>query len=271
MALDVTAIVMSRNEIENIEATVRALAFCHEVVVVDSLSVDGTREMAERCGARVVDFDWDGAYPKKKQWSLENCGIETDWVLFVDADEQPTKQLANEIPDLIRNSPFVAFDIPLEYWFRGKRIRHGRKISKRSLLRVGKCHFPVIDDLKVPHMWEVEGHYQPIADGPVGTATGLLQHRDQDPLYDWFARHNRYSEWEAYLRLNPQTAKSVRAARSSEGQIFDRLPFKPIILVAYSLLLRGGFRDGLAGFDYAIAQAFYQWQVSVKVRESRKP
>ena len=86
--IPVSVIVMTKNEEANIRACLAPMARFAEIFVVDSNSVDGTAAIATEMGARVVRFTWNGRYPKKKQWCLENLPFGYDWVLYVDADEQ---------------------------------------------------------------------------------------------------------------------------------------------------------------------------------------
>jgi hypothetical protein len=87
-------------------------------------------------------------------------------------------------------------------------------------------------------------------------------------LFDYFARHNRYSEWEAYLRAHPSVGRQVARARTSGGRLFQRVPFKPLVFFLYSYVAKAGWRDGRAGFHYAVAHAFYFWQIVVKTAET---
>jgi glycosyltransferase involved in cell wall biosynthesis len=263
--LPIGVIVMTKNEELAIEHCLQSVQQLAEVFVVDSGSEDETRKLAEQLGAHVVDFNWDGRYPKKKQWSLENCSFTGDWVLYLDADEMVSPELLRELQRLdLANSSHAAFQIPLDYVFLNKRMRHGHKVVKTALVNRHKCRFPVMDDLGVTQMGEVEGHYQPLVDGSVGKLRSTIVHHDREPLFHYFERHNRYSDWEAALRDNRSARAEVAKARSGRGQLFDRLPGKPLLFVIYSLLLRGGWRDGRAGVHYAIALAFYFWQIGVK-------
>jgi glycosyltransferase involved in cell wall biosynthesis len=266
----ISAVVLAKDEARGIEACVVRLAAFDEVVVVDSHSTDGTPELAERAGARVVQFSWDGRYPKKKQWSLDHAELRNDWVLLLDADEAPTAALVEEIRELLpelESRRFGAYDIRLRYKFAGKFLKHGHRVVKRSLLDRTAARFPEVNDLAAPGIREVEGHYQPQTDVAVGALRGQIEHDDRDPVASWFDRHNRYSGWEAHLRADSAARSEVAAKRSSKGQLFDRVPFKPLAFFAYSYVLRGGFLDGRAGFDYAVALSTYYWQIGVKYRE----
>lgn len=267
---NISVIILTKNEEKGISQTLSNLNLFDDVVVVDSNSTDATPEIVNQSGVRLVNFSWDGNYPKKKQWALENCNVKNDWVLLLDADEYPSRSLLLELEQLqstLATSKFGAFDINLSYKFSGKFLRFGHKVTKRSLLHRGRAVFPEIGDLGAPGIREVEGHYQPIVSAEVGKLKGSLIHDDKDPVSSWFERHNRYSDWEAYLRRSRALRLSVASKRTLKGRIFDRVPFKPLMFFVYSYLLRFGFLDGKAGFDYAFCLSFYYWQISLKVRE----
>jgi glycosyltransferase involved in cell wall biosynthesis len=269
-ALPISVIVLTKNEELAIRQCLDSLRPFAEVFVVDSGSTDATVRLASAQGARVVQFEWNGQYPKKKQWALKSLPFSTQWVLYVDADEIVTDELVAELGALdLDRAAHSAFSLDLDYVFMGRRLRHGHKVEKKALLRIGANEFPQVDDLGATNMWEVEGHYQPLTNGSVGRLTSTLIHHDREPLFHYFERHNRYSDWEAHLRTSPGEKRSVAEARSRQGKLFDRAPGKPVLFFAYSYLLRAGFRDGLPGFNYALAQAFYYWQVYVKVKDLR--
>lgn len=266
--IPVSVVVMTKNEERVLRHTLASVVGFDQVFVVDSHSDDETCAIAKSMQAEVVQFTWDGRYPKKKEWSLLNLPFRNDWVLYLDADELVTPALAAEIRAMTAaGTPHAAFDVELDYYFLGRLLRHGHKVTKRVLLRRAQVTWPHVDDLNVSTMWEVEGHYQPLVAGTVGQLAGRLEHNDRDPLFDYFARHNRYSDWEAHLLERRELADSVRAARSERGQRYAHLPFKPAAFFAYSYLARRGFLDGRAGFHYAVAHAFYFWQIGVKRAE----
>src|SRR5271157_5190970 len=93
----VSVIVPVKNEAENLKRCLPALAWADEVFVVDSQSTDETQRVAERLGARVVQFHFNGRYPKKKNWALDSLPLRNEWVLIVDADEVVVPELAEEI------------------------------------------------------------------------------------------------------------------------------------------------------------------------------
>src|SRR5450432_747963 len=115
--IPVSVLVPVKNEIANIRECLRSLEFADEVVVVDSASTDGTVAVAEEMGARVVQFHWDGKFPRKKNWALEHVPWRHDWVLIVDADERIPPELAREIGDAIQRPGWDGFFLNRRFWF----------------------------------------------------------------------------------------------------------------------------------------------------------
>lgn len=270
---NISVVILTKNEQVGLGHTLQKLEAFQDVVVVDSDSTDETVAIAKSFGARVVNFKWDQKYPKKKQWSLDNSGVKNTWVLLLDADEFPDTNLLDELRHLdseIMTSQFAAYDIRLSYMFSGRYLKYGHVVTKRSLLDRTKVRFPVIDDLNAPGIREVEGHYQPQTEDRISHLKGRLVHEDRDPVSSWFERHNRYSDWEVYLRTHPGLRSEVASARTNKGRLFDKVPGKSALFFLYSFVFRLGFLDGRAGLDYAIALSHYYWQIELKYRESSR-
>jgi glycosyltransferase involved in cell wall biosynthesis len=273
--IPVSVVVMTKNEERNIAKCLRSLSRFDEVFVVDSNSEDRTREIAKDMGAEVVRFAWNGKYPKKKQWCLENLPFRHDWVLYVDADEEPYPETAEEMFQLINKGPrHNGYLAGYDYVFAGKVLKHGHRIYKLVLFNRHKGRFLDYDDLNVANMWEVEGHYQPKIEGATGVLKNSMLHEDHDTLYKYFVRHNRYSDWEAVVRTKNALLSSEETQpvmRRVLKRIFHILPLKGLLAFVHSYLLKLGFLDGRAGFHYALARGFYYWQVGMKIRETKQP
>ncbi len=93
----VSVIIPTLNEASNLPRCLDHLQWADEVVVVDSGSTDETASIAKAYGAKVIDFRWNGQWPKKKNWTLQNADLKHEWILIVDADEWITPELAQEI------------------------------------------------------------------------------------------------------------------------------------------------------------------------------
>ncbi len=275
--IEITVIVFTKNEALNICDCIQALKDFSEVIVVDSMSEDGTESLATELGAKVVNFRWDGQYPKKRQWSLENISFKNKWIMFVDADERIAPNFLNELRAFILNSSdrFVAGSIPIEYFFAGQRLKHGQSLRKTVLMRPDSVQYPIVDDLKASGMGELEGHYQPTVRGSVFRFKSGLIHNDKDPISTWMSRHIRYAAWEAHLISSISTKSQVDKLKGTSASFFHKLPFRPLNFFIYSYVFKLGFLDGRAGFDYAFGKSWYYWLSGVIAREEmqnvRKP
>jgi glycosyltransferase involved in cell wall biosynthesis len=272
--IPVTAIVMAKNEERNLAKCLRSVSRFSQVVVVDSNSTDATRSIAESLGADVLLFSWNGRYPKKKQWCLENVPFHHSWVIYVDADEELMAELVNEIELLLSDGPqHAGYFVGLDYHFHGQILRHGHRVYKLVMFDRTRGRFEDYDDLDATNMWEVEGHYQPQIDGTTGILRGRIVHDDHDSLFHYFERHNRYSDWEAVLRNKgclPREGEPQPGARGMLKRVFARMPCKGVSAGIYSYFFRLGFLDGRAGLQFAISRGFYYWQVGLKQEELRR-
>ena len=271
----VSVVVMTRNEETNIAKCLQSLIDCAEVFVVDSGSTDRTCQVAEEYGAKVVQFKWNGTYPKKKQWCLNNLPFAYLWVLFVDADEELYRETIDEIADLLSRGPrHAGYFVWSDYVFSGKKLHYGHKLCKLILFARERGRFLDCDDLDVANMWEVEGHYQPIIEGTVGCLRNGMLHNDQKSLFQFIDKLNKYSDWEAALilrnarRVNGQA--TVGACRKLLQTVADRIPFKGAAMFLYSYIFQLGFLDGRPGFEYAAALGMYHTMISIKCAQGRR-
>lgn len=270
--LAVSAVIFTKNESANIIQCIESLNEFSEICVIDSFSTDQTKQLALNLGVRVIDFEWNGQYPKKRQWSLEQVKYKNEWILFIDADERVTQSFIDELKHFLTYSKegYSAASIPIDYYFAGKRIKYGQKPRKTVLLRLDKARFPVIDDLTADGMGELEGHYQPMIAGKTKKFRKSISHNDNDPISTWMFRHINYAKWEAHLLMNPQAKIQVDSSKSGFSAWFHKLPLRHLIFFLYSYFLRFGFLDGRVGFDYAFAKSWYYWLSDVIAREETK-
>ena len=129
----VTALLAVKNEEANIARCLAGLTRAERVIVLDSQSTDRTAEIAKAAGAEVVQFDYRGGYPKKRQWALDTLDIRTDWVLLLDADEFAPPKLWDEIAAAITiPSSFCGYFIVKGFHFLGRRFRFGGFFVRRG-------------------------------------------------------------------------------------------------------------------------------------------
>lgn len=265
-------VVMTRNSAAVLEECLASVRGLGPVWVVDSASTDDTAGIAARHGAQLIPFRWNGQYPKKKQWCLENLPFIGRWVLFLDSDERLTPDIAEAIRAALAAPPagVAAYYLRAEPVFLGQRLRHGRLHEKIALMDRNRAFFPPCADIGAEVGWEVEGHYQPELDGRAGRLKGRLFHIVGPDLSTAFARHNGYSDWAAAApvgRQMPALRQGEPWRRRFAKAVLEHSGFAPLLAFADSYLLRLGFLDGAAGLHYALFRGFYYWQIAVKRRE----
>ena len=263
MKIPVSVIVVTKNEEMNIKRCLEALDDFAQIIVVDSRSQDRTCDIARSCGAQIIDFDWDGAYPKKRQWCLDQVNTGHEWILFIDADEVMTPLLATAIKECLSEDTdnYAGFFIEGRYIWQGHVLKYGLTNNKIALIHKARMGFPVIDDLDIEGMDEIEGHYQPVIIGDdksymVGQCARFLEHHIND-RDSWLARHQRYARWEAGMNQRKSWPQDPRAVRQCLKQIFRRLPFRHVAAFLHSYIFKMGFLDGKPGYDFAKSRAVY--------------
>lgn len=262
--IPVSVVVVTRNEAVRLPLCLGALRDFSDVWVVDSGSEDETCNIARDAGAKVQQFVWDGAYPKKRGWCLAHLELAYDWVFFVDADEVVTADLVDEIAalDLGAEVDAAGYFIKGRYIWDGRMLRFGLCNNKLALFDRRRVEFPVIDDLGLPGMGEIEGHYQPVLKAGymgarIGQLRGFLQHNACDDKADWEARHLRYAAWEAGMNARRAWPDDPVVWRRIVKRVFRALPFRGAFAFVHCYVWKLGVLDGARGFDFAVSRGRY--------------
>mgnify|MGYP001163700853 CR=1 FL=1 len=264
--IPITVIIVTKNAADHIAACLAPLSAFAQVLVVDSYSEDNTVEIAQQKGATSVLYQWNGKYPKKRQWCLDELDIQHDWVFFVDADEVLTSDLIQEIRCMFHAdaSPDEAgFFVCGEYIWNGRRLRFGLKNNKIALFHRKRMKFPVVDDLDCTGMGEIEGHYQPICIDPayhgIGQLTHVLLHDACRDQMSWLRRHRRYAAWEICMNKKYAWPEDPVMYRQWLKRFLRSNPLRPEIAFVHSYILKCGFMDGKAGLVFAVSRwRYYQ-------------
>ncbi len=276
----VSALVPMLNEEANIVACLQSLQFCDEIWVVDSHSRDRSAALAEQLGARVVQFDYRRGGPKKKNWALENLPFKHSWVLILDCDERTTPELEMEIRAAVAQPDGRAgFHLNRRVYFLGRWLRHCWYPSWN--LRLFQHRLGRYERLESGHLetGDNEVHEHVLLDGSAGFLKNDLLHYDYRSLHHFIERHNRYSTWEAEHRLRQRLGQDAGLKPSLRGDplqrrrwlknLFLRLPFKPLARFLYTYFWRRGFLDGYPGFLISAYMAIYEFEIGMKMYESR--
>jgi glycosyltransferase involved in cell wall biosynthesis len=282
--IPVSVLIPGKNEEQNLPACLESVAPADEVFLVDSQSEDRSVEIAKNHGANIVQFYFNGSWPKKKNWSLENLPFRNEWVLIVDCDERITPQLWEEIATAIKNSEYQGYYLNRKVFFLGKWIRFGGKYPDWNL-RLFKHKLGRYENLNtenIANTGDNEVHEHVILEGKVGYLKEDMLHIDFRDIYQWLARHNRYSNWEARVYYNLLTGKNQSGTIGANlfgdavqrkrflKKIWIRLPFKPTLRFILFYFIRLGFLDGVPGYIYGRLLSQYEYQIGVKLYELRK-
>ena len=274
----ISVLIPVRNEIRNLSDCLATVAWSDDVVVVDSGSTDGTVELASQKGARVVQFQWDKKFPKKKNWALEQVPWKHEWVLILDADERITPELALEMQQAIKNPDADGYFINRRFIFLGKWIRHcgyypswNLRLFRHALGRYEKM------DTGDTASGDNEVHEHVVLSGSALHLKADMLHYAYPDVYTWMEKHNRYSNWEAEVEVRGEAAG--RAGENIGGALnrrralrvwSRRLPFRPLLRFLYSYILKRGFLDGREGYIFCRLLATYELLNVVKAYELRR-
>lgn len=244
--MKISATIVAFNEERNIARAILSLANCaDEVVVVDSGSTDRTREIAAGLGARVIEEPWRG-YAGQKNFAASLAANE--WILSIDADEELTPALANEIAALKQEpSRFDGFTMPRLARYLGRWIRHSGWYPDRKVRLYRRDRAS----------WRGEYvHESVVVEGAVGALKSDLLHYTCDSLAQHLATLDRYT-----------TLAAQSLAASGKPAPFRRLVFDPPWTFVRSFILQRGFLDGMHGLIIAGMASFYTFMKYAKARD----
>ena len=239
----ISAVIITFNEADRIGDCLASLAFCAEIVVVDSGSTDDTRAIAEAAGARVLVRPFDG-FRSQKQFAVDQATH--DWVLCLDADERVNPELRASIL-AARDGGFAdaagyRFARLSEYF--GKFLRRGNAYPDRVLR--------LFDRRRGGWRGNREIHEAASVDGAVRTLVGDLIH------YPYRSLMQQLSKTERYARMMAEYEFS-RGKRASLGKLI----FSPAWRFWRGYVFRLGFLDGWHGLVYAYVRANYVRQKTI--------
>ncbi|NOT69549.1 MAG: glycosyltransferase family 2 protein [Methylophilaceae bacterium] len=181
----ISAYVIAYNEAEKVAATLASLGWCDEVILVDSHSTDGTIEIANSMGARVVQVDFQG-FGHLRNEALKACS--GNWILSVDADERCTPEVQQEVQQIIHATDALdVYLVPRRNYFMGRWIRHSGwypNFRQPQLFRKGALNY----DLKPVH----EG-YMLNTNKPVGVLKNAIWQFPFKNTAELLHKANRYS------------------------------------------------------------------------------
>ena len=271
----VSVVVPIRNEAANLKRCLDSVKWADEIFVVDSQSTDGSIAIAEERGAQVVQFQFNGTWPKKKNWALENLPFRHDWVFILDADETLPPEAEQEFAKAITEAGDIAgYWINRHFMFMGKWLRHSYypnwnlRLFRHSLGRYEKLTETDTQS------GDNEVHEHVIVKGPTSRLRCEMDHYAFPTVEVFVEKHNRYSNWEARVAAEQKLSGSdARIGSSTVGRrrklklLSQRLPFRPLLRFLYIYVWQKGFLDGREGYYFARLHAFYEFLSVAKTYE----
>ncbi|HMP72981.1 MAG TPA: glycosyltransferase family 2 protein [Kiritimatiellia bacterium] len=251
----ITACVTTYNEERNIRRCLDSLAWCDEIVVVDSFSTDATVEICRTYTDRVVQHEWLGYIGQK---NLIRKMATHDWLLFVDADEEVSAGLRAEILNTFegKDDHVYGYEFPRMVYYLGKWIRYGEWYPDIKLRLFHRDH---------GRSGGQEPHDQVFVTGEVKRLKGVLYHYTYDDIRDHLETVNRFSSITAHEKFK-------------EGERFRWMDFllRPKIRFFKGYVVKRGFLDGFHGLLIALVSSFgvyvkyaKLWELAFQQRQVR--
>jgi glycosyltransferase involved in cell wall biosynthesis len=261
-------LILTKNEQANLPACLGSVAWCDDVVVLDSFSDDRSTQVAEAWGARVFQRRFDD-FGAQRNYALTDIPFKNPWVFHLDADERFNEDLRLECERVIREDQHSAWFIPNRIFFLGKWIPHCTQYPypQVRLIKLGEVRFAK------------SGHGQKEDNALRGTGHIQVPYDHfnfSKGIEDWIAKHNRYSSEEAELAgaierrpLLECFSKNEMTRKRARKSWFTRMPGRPLLKFLYLYIACRGFLDGREGFIYCRLQMMYESMIAVKIAERR--
>ena len=278
MKVPLSVLVPIKNEIRNLARCIASVNWADEIWVVDSRSQDGSVALAESLGARVVQFEFGGIWPKKKNWALANLSFKHDWVFIIDADEVLPASAEAEFRAIVENfqTPYAGYWINRRFMFMGRWLRHAYypNWNLRLFLHREGRYERIVEGRTQSGDNEVHEHV--IVKGPTSRLKCEMDHFAFPSVDVFVEKHNRYSNWEAQAALERSTWRGhnlqmgpVSWRRRLKGLV-RHLPFRPWLRFVYVYFWQHGFLDGREGYYFARLHAVYELLSVIKTHELRR-
>lgn len=252
----ISVIIITYNEEHNIERCLRSVQWADEIIVVDSFSTDRTVEIANRFTKDVIQHQYEGDILQREYGFTKAT---SDWLLWIDADEEVTGDLQHEIQTVIRlpdakDGYFIArkvfvFDKWIEYggWFPDWQFRLARRTKQ------------------IPQYQEVHGGFT--THGPKGNLKGYLHHYTYADISEYLRKMNDHTSLHVSNKLKENPTPNIG---------WQKIVLSPLVYFFKMYIIKKGYRDGMHGFLVAVYSALYTlllyaktWEYQWRLREGK--
>lgn len=256
-----------KNEAANLPRCLNAISWADEIWVVDSSSSDGTQQISEAHGAKVVQFKFNGTWPKKKNWALENLPFKHEWVFILDADEVLPPETEHEVRSIVENAsnPVAGYWINRRFFFMGAWLKHAYYPNwNLRLFKHARGRYEKLTSVET-QSGDNEVHEHVVVEGAVGHLKSEMDHYAFPDIGAFVEKHNRYSNWEARVAMERGVGASAQGIQMGSVGLKRRLkalshqmPFRPTLRFLYVYVWGRGFLDGKRGYYFARLHAMYE-------------
>ncbi len=269
----VSFLIPVKNEAANLPRCLASIAWADEVWVVDSQSADGTATIAEQAGAKVVQFHFNGRWPKKRNWALETLPFKHEWVFILDADETLPPGAEAELRE-IASAPggCDAHWINRRFMFLGRWLNHAYYPNwVLRFFRHRKARYAKLTDAPM-NATDNEVHEPMVVEGEIGRLRSEMAHYAFPTIDSFVSRHNLYSNWEAHVTLRDEIEPPAghQNFRQRLKRWSRRLPCRPLLRFLFVYVWQRGFLDGREGYYFARLHAMYEFLSVAKTYELRR-
>ena len=273
----ISVIIITLNEKLHIKRCIESLLpITNNIFIIDSFSSDSTVEIAESLGAKIYQNPWPGNHAKQFQWGLDNCPIDTEWVMKMDADEFILPELSGEINSQLAHVVKEISGIYLKRRvnFMGRWIKHGGYYPT-WLLRIWRYKDGVMEQ-----RW-MDEHIKLTSGNTIQFENDIVDDNKNDLTW-WTTKHNNYSTKEAadilntiygfksYDEVEPDLFGTQEQRKRKLKHIYACMPLflRPFIYFVWRYFIKLGFLDGKQGLVWHFLQGFwYRFLVDAKINE----
>jgi glycosyltransferase involved in cell wall biosynthesis len=238
----ISLVVITKNEAGNLPDCLASARFVDEIVIVDAGSSDGTQDIAREAGARVIEHPFDG-YAAQRQRAFD--AATRDWILWLDADERASPELAADVMRIVRdaNPAPDAFAIPRRHYFLGDWLRHGGEYPASQIRFFRRGAARIRNDLVHEAI-----EYSNLTVQPLESA---IDHYSSPSLSVKLAKLRRYARLSAEQRIQRDEVPSTL-----------EIVTRPARRVAYVYIKAHGYRDGWRGAVWSLVCGLEQLLIS---------
>ena len=266
MNTTIAGVILTKNEEICVAKALASLQWCNEIIVLDSGSTDHTEKISRAFTNRFYQHIQKPPFliTEQRNWALSNCDITSEWVLFLDADEEVSSDLqARIITQISSSAPFNAYELAPRYWFFGKWLKrtqgfpiwHPRLLKRREVHLEGGV-WECFTSSAVTGRIEIPYEHYAFCKG----------------LDDWLERHQRYAKWDAnkIIEKGKMTPSKPNTKEYIRNLSYTLWALRPPSRFLHKYLFNLGFLEGWRSLVFSLLMFFYELLVVIYVIQSKR-